>query len=165
MEEQRRFLGAYVQHNPPLQSRPSATPRQSSTVGPSSSVSAFVLDSRAPTAQYADEERERENLLESHIQRLQRETRLWRVANSAQWVAWGIVQAKVSGMEDGVRTIEHDSTTGTCENKGQLQANGMLDSYPLKAGIAGLVADAHNKRPEDSEVAEEEHGGDEEQFD
>ena len=27
------------------------------------------------------------------------ETRLWRIANSAQWVAWGIVQAKVPGMD------------------------------------------------------------------
>lgn len=29
-----------------------------------------------------------------------RQTRLWRVANSAMWVAWGIVQAKVPGMEE-----------------------------------------------------------------
>ena len=26
------------------------------------------------------------------------ETRMWRLANTAQWVAWGIVQAKVPGM-------------------------------------------------------------------
>lgn len=29
-----------------------------------------------------------------------KETRLWRVANSAQWVAWGIVQAKVPELDD-----------------------------------------------------------------
>jgi choline kinase len=29
-----------------------------------------------------------------------RDARLWRAANSAQWVAWGIVQAHVPGMND-----------------------------------------------------------------
>ncbi len=29
-----------------------------------------------------------------------KEARLWRVANSAQWVAWGIVQAKVPELDD-----------------------------------------------------------------
>lgn len=28
------------------------------------------------------------------------EIRLWRIGNSAQWVAWGIVQAKVEEMDD-----------------------------------------------------------------
>jgi choline kinase len=30
------------------------------------------------------------------------QTRLWRVMGSAQWVAWGIVQAKVPGMEEAI---------------------------------------------------------------
>ena len=30
------------------------------------------------------------------------QTRLWRVMGSAQWIAWGIVQAKVPGMEEGI---------------------------------------------------------------
>lgn len=30
------------------------------------------------------------------------QTRMWRAMNSAQWVAWGIVQAKVPGMEEGI---------------------------------------------------------------
>lgn len=28
------------------------------------------------------------------------ETRLWRLANSAQWTAWGIVQANIPGLPD-----------------------------------------------------------------
>ena len=28
------------------------------------------------------------------------ETRIWRLANSAQWVAWGIVQANIPGLPD-----------------------------------------------------------------
>jgi len=37
------------------------------------------------------------------LQRLRRESRLWRVANSAQWVAWGIVQAKIPRMEEALK--------------------------------------------------------------
>jgi choline kinase len=45
-------------------------------------------------------ERSAQDTLEAETQFLIRQTRLWRVLNSAQWVAWGIVQAKVPGMED-----------------------------------------------------------------
>ena len=42
-----------------------------------------------------------EKATEDHeVARLAHETRLWRLANTAQWVAWGIVQAKVPGMPD-----------------------------------------------------------------
>lgn len=61
-----------------------------------------MLDSRAPPAQIAEEEKQRDEALESEIKRLSEETRLWRVANSAQWVAWGIVQAKVPGMQEAL---------------------------------------------------------------
>lgn len=46
---------------------------------------------------FAQEERRREADAESQVAFLMEETRLWRVANSAQWVAWGIVQARVPG--------------------------------------------------------------------
>lgn len=35
-------------------------------------------------------------------ERLLGETRLWRIVNSAQWVAWGVVQANVPGMPRSV---------------------------------------------------------------
>lgn len=38
-----------------------------------------------------------------------RQQRLWRVINSAQWVAWGIVQAKVPGMEEGIAKAEAEA--------------------------------------------------------
>ena len=41
-----------------------------------------------------------EETSEAEIQQYMRQTRLWRVANSAQWVAWGIVQAKVAALEE-----------------------------------------------------------------
>lgn len=45
-------------------------------------------------------ERTHQDSLEAETQFLMRQTHLWRVLNSAQWVAWGIVQAKVPGMDD-----------------------------------------------------------------
>ncbi|KAL9609120.1 MAG: hypothetical protein Q9167_006098 [Letrouitia subvulpina] len=98
-EEQHRFLKAYVQHRPfrpPLSTTPSAN---SISQGRTNSVSSFMLDRRAQPAQIDEEEAQREQATEDEIQRLSHETRLWRVANSAQWVAWGTVQAKLPEMD------------------------------------------------------------------
>lgn len=43
-------------------------------------------------------ERKQQDTLDAEAQFLMRQTRLWRVLNSAQWVAWGIVQAEIPGM-------------------------------------------------------------------
>ncbi|MCJ1479082.1 hypothetical protein MMC13_007766 [Lambiella insularis] len=132
--EQYRFLKAYVQHRPHFNPHASATPLASPSPGPSSSISAFMLDSRTPpTASYADEERWREEETEKEIQRLQHETRLWRVANSAQWVAWGIVQAKMAGMD---RATPTDSPSPK------------MSPDPLWSGSTGEAPLAHDKRPE-----------------
>ncbi len=54
----------------------------------------------APQRLMDNVERTHQDALEAETQFLMRQTRLWRVLNSAQWVAWGIVQAKVPGMDD-----------------------------------------------------------------
>jgi choline kinase len=63
-----------------------------------------MLDSRAPPSEtkisYFEQEAMAEKSMEEETGRLMAETRLWRLANSAQWVAWGIVQAQVPGMPD-----------------------------------------------------------------
>lgn len=41
----------------------------------------------------------REAEVEKRVKELMEETNLWRVANSAQWVAWGIIQAKIPGFD------------------------------------------------------------------
>lgn len=38
--------------------------------------------------------------LEAQVDDLMHETRLWRLACSAKWIAWGIVQARVPGFEE-----------------------------------------------------------------
>lgn len=65
-----------------------------------------MLDSRTPVGEregacpYAEEDARREAETERQVEDLLREVRMWRVANSAQWVAWGIVQAKVPELDD-----------------------------------------------------------------
>jgi choline kinase len=96
-----------------------STTALAATAAPSSSISAFMLDSRAPPSEtkvsYFEQEAIMEKRMEEEAGRLLAETRLWRLANSAQWVAWGIVQAQVPGMPDfdGSDGKEKD---GKCSN-------------------------------------------------
>jgi len=70
-----------------------------------------MLDSRAPPGQsYQEQEAQAERDTEEEARRLMAETKLWRIANSAMWVAWGIVQAHVPGLPD------FDAANGTNEN-------------------------------------------------
>lgn len=113
-----------------------------------------MLDSRAPPAQMAEEEHRIAEATEAEIRRLMHEARIWRVANSAQWVAWGVVQAKVPGMDmtlsrQKTTEVELDSAPGQNPDRG-----------PDQAGAAGSLSDtsstdqtrvtqgARDKRPE-----------------
>lgn len=122
-----------------------------------------MLDSRAPPGQIAAEEQQRDEALESAIKHLSEETRMWRVANSAQWVAWGIVQAKVPGMDEAL-DAQKNSTPKAEDTIGQ-QAH--LDSDPLSPEMEALAQDAHDKRPEGGESAgpDDEGEAEEEEFD
>ncbi|ORY67613.1 kinase-like domain-containing protein [Pseudomassariella vexata] len=110
LEEQRRFIKAYVEHRPQFphagstpnltpHDTPLGTPGLGATTPGSSSIVDFMLDARIPPGGYKDDEKRREEQVEQRIKELLEETRLWRTANSAQWVAWGIMQAKVPGLE------------------------------------------------------------------
>ncbi|KEY73111.1 hypothetical protein S7711_04863 [Stachybotrys chartarum IBT 7711] len=106
LDEQRRFIKAYIEHKPqfphgastprltPLDSDPSLTP----SLGPvasSSSIVDFMLDARVPSGGWNAADHAREEAVDTRVKELLDEARLWRPANSAQWVAWGVVQAKV----------------------------------------------------------------------
>ncbi|KAF2642134.1 kinase-like protein [Massarina eburnea CBS 473.64] len=116
-EEQHRFICAYLLHNPTFKApggsasnppTPSLAPLHASgsstaltACATPTTISAFMLDSRAPGGKsYEEREAQTERKVEEEALRLMAETRLWRLANSAQWVAWGIVQAHVPGMPD-----------------------------------------------------------------
>ncbi|CAK7219435.1 hypothetical protein SEUCBS140593_003890 [Sporothrix eucalyptigena] len=97
---------------------PLSTPHTASSA---SSIVDFMLDARAPPGGWIEEERRREELLERQVDELMEESRLWRAANSAMWVAWGIIQAKVPGFslppKEGSVVIEpEDDSTVDGEN-------------------------------------------------
>ncbi|OQO05957.1 hypothetical protein B0A48_10053 [Cryoendolithus antarcticus] len=112
-EEQDRFVRAYVRHRPqfnvttPMMKAQSPAPSNGSTHSTpkrtTSSISAFMLDARNPSqgtqATKYDDAAEK-SAEDAEVKRLLHETRLWRIANTAQWVAWGIVQAKIDGLPD-----------------------------------------------------------------
>ena len=112
-----------------------------------------MLDSRAPPTQIAEDERKRDEATESEVKRLMLEARIWRVANSAQWVAWGVVQAKIPE----IKTPLHPPPTFSSSSSAPT-----LDSDPLSPEAVGLAQDAHNRRPEEAEEEEDEES---EEFD
>lgn len=107
-EEQHRFISAYISHH--SQVGPGYSPLVTPDIPPASistpRLAPFSLDAPAVTTAnlYSEPDRlHHEDAFEAEVQHLMRQTRLWRVANSAQWVAWGIVQAKVPEMEEQER--------------------------------------------------------------
>lgn len=119
-----------------------------------SSSSSFVLDSRASSAQIAKEESIRDEVAEAEIQRLMHEARIWRVANSAQWVAWGIVQAKVPGMDDALKALKHPIS----------EAAGTLHNAAVPVAERSVAESSGGEIEEDEEGGEEEED-EEEEFD
>ncbi|KAI5467863.1 kinase-like domain-containing protein [Mariannaea sp. PMI_226] len=110
LEEQKSFLKAYVEHRPGHQSN-TATPLmkpidsslssldQPSTTASSNSIVDFMLDARVPPGGWSAAERANEEKRDQRVRELLDETRLWRLASHLQWVAWGIVQAKIPGLD------------------------------------------------------------------
>ncbi|RMZ86490.1 hypothetical protein DV736_g6285, partial [Chaetothyriales sp. CBS 134916] len=108
LEEQYRFVRSYVMHRPQYNPSASATPRFEGRE--KTSISDFMLDARTllgvSTPDYDVEEQAREKKQEEDIQLLLHDTRLWRIANSAVWVAWGIVQAKVPELDEPTANMD-----------------------------------------------------------
>lgn len=123
-EEQDRFIRAYVRHRPQFNvSTPKLTPMTplQETGTPESikrsttSISDFMLDARTPSQsslQMSKDDVAHRSAEDAEVKRLMDETRIWRLANTAQWVAWGIVQAKIPGMPF------FDGTSATSESEG-----------------------------------------------
>ena len=146
-------------------------------MGGRNSISSFVLDSRAPPAQISEDEKRRDEAREAEVNRLMHETRIWRIANSAQWVAWGIVQAKVPGMDDALKDSSSSESPKFDEGR---DPNNVPDGNPKsststdanKSSLGQSVSDLHDNRAaqntadglkEDIQESKEEE--DEEDFD
>ena len=114
LQQQMTFIRSYLNHRPQFNPRASATPKMHPLENSSrNSISDFYLDSRTPGgstvdlqgSNYVEEEARREQETERQVQELLKEVRIWRVANSAQWVAWGIVQAVVPGLDESKEPV------------------------------------------------------------
>jgi choline kinase len=132
-----------------------------------------MLDARVPPGGWKEEEKRREEVAEGRVRELLEETRLWRPANSAQWVAWGIVQAKLPELAEKIArereenekkigsTVANDSaagdgTTAPVSPAGEAHADGqeaVSDADAAAANIAAAVA------------AQEEESGEADEFD
>ncbi len=105
---------------------------------------------------YKEEEEQRERETERQVQQLMKETRIWRVANSAQWVAWGIVQAKIPELEepkpaspllDGEEEMRLTESPLAMGERGDYVANGKTQGQaPAEAKESGFHV--RDKRPE-----------------
>jgi choline kinase len=124
------------------------------------SIGEFLLDSRTPGGSsldlgssalydYREEEAQRERATERRVEELLKETHIWRVANSAQWVAWGIVQAKVPELDEsltptisGTELVEEPAPVET-SSKDNAHPNGNVGCLPgLNKRPEGLKAEA-----------------------
>ncbi|KAF2860200.1 kinase-like protein [Piedraia hortae CBS 480.64] len=109
-EEQERFLRAYVVHQSKFHDPSPSSSSTNEPPGPghlsrqpTSSISNFMLDVRGPPfapPSTTSPQVEDSVSVDAEVSRLLRETRMWRLASAAKWVAWGVVQAKVPGMPD-----------------------------------------------------------------
>lgn len=161
-EEQHRFVRSYVMHRPQFNPAASATPKMTPK---EANVSTFTLDARTPQGDnkvdYFAEEKAREEAMEKQIQTLLRETKVWRIANSAQWVAWGIVQAKVSGLDEVLKPCK----TAAISDQTQQRIHSQPD--PLGPEVKVMQDDARAARPENrlQEEAHQEGSGEDEDHD
>ena len=126
LEEQKRFVRAYVNHRPPIiPETPAAVPgTPSATDTPTPNAGGVVkttvntvvdavaqlrypLGLNSTTSISPEEEAKKEAQIEEQIDRLLREARWWRAANSACWIIWGIAQAKLPELE---KLVEGDDS-------------------------------------------------------
>jgi len=162
-EEQYRFVRAYVMHRPQFAGSVSSTPNLEAR--DKTNIPDFMLDARAHGSgqgvDYDSEERAREKNQEQEIEQLLQETRAWRIACSAQWVAWGIVQAKVPELDEAPRK----SRTGAMLDKVKSAMKPWSD--PLDEEVKERQEEAKHDRPEgrEQEEAHQEGEKDEEEED
>ena len=105
-----------------------------------------MLDSRAPPSQITDEDEKRDKVVAEEVDKLLLETKIWRVACSAQWVAWGVVQANLPGF-NAEMSAKEGSKTQTAVSSGEEEPlqNENLQSDDLREGQES------DNEPEDDE--------------
>ncbi|SZF00770.1 unnamed protein product [Blumeria hordei] len=150
IDEQIRFIRSYVTHQSRFYSNTSTTANMPLLDNMKGRGGEFCLDNikmeicdfgvDASTVDYTAEETQLENEVKHQIQELLCDVRRWRVANSAQWVAWGIVQAQVPGLDhSNGKLMAHESryTTEDVEAH-ELTPEDSLTELDIQEGEAGF---------------------------
>jgi choline kinase len=136
------------------------------------SISDFYLDSRTPggstsdlpsPSNYFEEETGREQETELQVQELIKEVRIWRIANSAQWVAWGIVQAQVPGLDESAEPVvpsteesEEPAPLGDASVNAPIEDCRVHDELDEGKGLAGETKTDAEKEVEAADDEEDE---------
>jgi choline kinase len=135
-----------------------------------------MLDSRFPQSSkdgYEAPEEETERDIENEVTRLHHETRMWRLANSAQWVMWGVLRAKIPDLPDFDDPTQSAAVAAGSHSTHISMSSGDLHkmqspieeedgSDPMNTETKQLVEELHDRRPD---VAEEGDDKDTEEFD
>lgn len=159
LDEQDRFVRAYVRHrshsdfemrssSAQIAGRlPSTTYRASFNVLDATDMRVLNYPSSSSTTINPSESA----VEDTEVRRLIRETRLWRVANSAQWIAWALVQAKIPGIPESnesfasIRPEQHEPGRGSGSHEVYIGCPEMFDN----------TAKSHTSKSRT--MAEEEH--------
>ena len=62
-----------------------------------------MLDARVPPGGWSAAERANDEQRDQRVRELLEEARQWRPANHAHWIAWGLVQAKIPGLDESIK--------------------------------------------------------------
>jgi choline kinase len=179
IEEQQRFIRSYVTHRPNFGASRShhpsvpGTPSLPETPGlnPTTSslstslISNFMLDSRFPKdVEKADEEYDR--AVEKEVARLIHESQIWRLANSAQWVMWGVMQAKIEGLPDFDDETQTDAVAAgpRDEKLTSLPEDSVMSSEPFQP-VEKEAAEVINGKTSDRAGESEGDNDESEEFD
>jgi len=120
-----------------------------------------MLDTRFPkdvSVEKADEEYDR--AVEKEVARLIHESQIWRLANSAQWVMWGVMQAKIEGLPDF--DDETQTASAAAGKLISLPEDSVILSDPLKPEEQQMAEDIKGKKPD---PVEEGDNGEGDEFD
>ncbi|CAN9133587.1 unnamed protein product [Alternaria alternata] len=149
-EEQHRFIQAYVTHisDPKVvsvsMSRKSTSPLES-LPSSDSDLTSNIMPEACPLQDQEDHREEQEAEMkrdtEDEIQRLMAETRLWRLASSVVWIAWGIVQASIPGLPNF--DTEEKNEGGTIGEESRSPESSITE---VKAGTETKEVNLENSR-------------------
>jgi choline kinase len=147
------------------------TPSSSINIPKAADVSMLLSQQKAQRDFEQQEDDAREAMIANEVERLLNETRLWRLANSAQWVMWGVMQAKIPNLpaeiiaenEGKRKSIDEESCSdaddeSTVLGEGEVIGNDQLRDRQLSSGTENkdqIAVEAAEKSDNDSSEEEE----------